>query len=99
MSTEEIDNGNRERILVLTMETKKKSKIDGDDGDVAFAGENNGGGAYRDVRERICTEKRKKKPITVVEQQKQVRGGAAEADPWWRRRIRSVVEEKLYGRG
>jgi len=36
----------------------------------------------------------------VVEQQKQVRGGAAGADPWWRRRIRSVVEEeKLYGRG
>ena len=99
MSTEEIDNGNRERILVLTMETEKKSKIDGDDGGVAFAGENNGG-AYRGVRERICTEKRKKKPITVVEQQKQVRGGAAKADPWWRRRIRSVVEEeKLYGRG
>jgi len=40
------------------------------------------------VRERICTEKRKKKQITVVKQQKQVRGGAAEADP--------VEEEKLF---
>jgi len=39
MPTEEIDNGNRERIM------KKKSKIDGDDGGVAFAGKNNGGGA------------------------------------------------------
>jgi len=35
------------------------------------------------MRERICTKKRKKKPITVVKQQKQVRGGAAKAGPWW----------------
>ena len=43
------------------------------------------------MRERICTEKRKKKQITVVKQQKQVRGGAAEAD--------SVEEEKQVRRG
>ena len=34
-----------------------------------------------------------------MEQQKQVRGGAAEAGPWWSSRSRSVVEEENQVRG
>ncbi|KAK7333556.1 hypothetical protein VNO80_30331 [Phaseolus coccineus] len=67
-------------------ENEKKSKIDGDDGGVAY------GGTYRGVRERICTEKRKKKQITVVKQQKQVQ----QKQIRWKRRT-GPVEEKRTG--
>ena len=97
-ATQKINVNWRNQQWKQRKDNEKKSKIDGDDGGVAFAGENNGG-AYRGVRERICTEKRKKKPNTVVKQQKQVRWRRRTRSAWWRRRNRSVVveEEKLYG--
>ena len=70
----------RNRKRKWTKDNAKKSKINGDDSGVAFVGENNGGGPYIGAWERkrqrvcfspwiikICTEKRKNKPITFVE--------------------------------